>query len=79
MLRWTLLFLALTVVAGVSQFAQFTGDPFRAADASLLRSLAFLIPFIAFLCFGLLALGSADLARDRHPIIDTLRLISGWR
>jgi hypothetical protein len=79
MLRWTLFFLALTVVTGISQFAQFNGDPFRAAEASLLQSLAFLIPFIAFLSFGLLGLGSADLAHDKHPFMDRLRLISGWR
>lgn len=79
MLRLTLISFAISVVAGVLQFTQFTGDPVRAAETSLLLSLGFLISFIVFLVFGLLALGSAESDSNSDPITDGIMVVFGWR
>ena len=79
MLRWALIFFAISVVTGVLQFTQFTGIPVRDAETSLLLSLGFLIPFVVFLVFGLLALGSPELDSNNHPITDGIKVVFGWR
>ena len=79
MSRWALIFFAISVVAGVLQFTQFTGVSVRAAETSLLLSLGFLIPFIVFVIFGLLALGSAESDSYNHPITDGIKVVLGWR
>ena len=79
MLRWALIFFAISVVAGVFQFTQFTGGPVRSAEISLLLSFAFLIPFIASLVFGLLALGNPEAHENKHPIANGIKIVFGWR
>ncbi len=80
MLRWTLIFLVVSVVAGVLQFTQFTGVPLLPAEMSLLLSFGFLTPFIAFLVLGLLALGSPKLdSNNDPPFLDGLKALLGWR
>ncbi|OFW16883.1 MAG: hypothetical protein A3H27_10190 [Acidobacteria bacterium RIFCSPLOWO2_02_FULL_59_13] len=79
MLRWALIFFAISVVAGALQFTQFTDGPVRAVETSLLLSLGFLISFIVFLVFGLLALGSRESDSNNHPITDGIKVVFGWR
>ena len=79
MLKWALIFFAISVVAGVLQFTQFSGIPAREAEISLLLSLGFLTSFVAFLVFGLLALGSPELDSKDHPIVDGIKVVLGWR
>ncbi len=79
MLRLALIFFAISVVAGVLQFTQVTGDPIRGAEFSTLLSLTFLISFIVFLVLGLVALGSPELHSNNHPIARGIKTIFGWR
>ena len=79
MLKWALIFFAISVVAGVLQFTQFSGVPVRETEISMLLSLGFVISFVAFLVFGLLALGGPELDSTDHPIVDGIKAVFGWR
>ena len=79
MLKWALIFFAISVLAGVLQFTQFSGVPVRETEISSLLSLGFLIPFVAFLVFGLLALGNPEFDSNDHPIVDRIKVVFGWR
>jgi uncharacterized membrane protein YtjA (UPF0391 family) len=82
MLRWALIFFAISVVAAVLQFTQFTqfaGVPVGAVEFSMLLSLAFLISFIAFLVFGLFALAGPESDSDKHLIARSIKALFGWR
>ena len=78
LLRWALIFFAISVVAGVLQFTQFIGVPDRAAEISVLLSLGFLIPFMVFIVLGLLALGSPELDSNKRPIVNGIKVFLGW-
>ena len=79
MLRWALIFFAVSVVTGVLQFTQFTGDPVGGAEFSALLSLGFLFSFIVFLVVGLVALGRVELDSNKHPITRGIKAVLGWR
>jgi uncharacterized membrane protein YtjA (UPF0391 family) len=79
MLRWSLFFFTISVVAGVLQSAQFIDGPEHATEIAVLHSLAFLIAYILFLVFGLLALGSPESNSNGQSIMNRIRVLSGWR
>ena len=79
MLKWALIFFAISVLAGVLQFTQFSGVPVRETEISSLLSLGFVISFVAFLVFGLLALGGQESDSKDRPIVDGIRVVFGWR
>ena len=79
MLRWALVFLVISVAAGALQFTQFIGVPVLALETSMLLSLGFLIPFIAFLVFGLLAFGSPASDSNNDPVMNGIKVLLGWR
>lgn len=79
MLKWASFFFVISIVAGILQFTQFSGVPVRETDISMLLSIGFLIPFVAFLVFGLLALGSPEFDSNDHPIVDRIKVVFGWR
>ena len=79
MLKWALIFFAISVVAGVLQFAQFSSVPVSETEISMLLSLGFVISSVAFLVFGLLALGGPELDSKDHPVVDVIKVVFGWR
>jgi uncharacterized membrane protein YtjA (UPF0391 family) len=79
MLKWALIFFAISVLAGVLQFTQFSGVPVRETEISSLLCLGFVISFVAFLVFGLFALGGQESDSKDHPIVDGIKVVFGWR
>ena len=79
MLKWALIFFAISVVAGVLQFTQFSGVPVRETEISMVLPLGFVISFVVFMVFGLLALGGPEFDSKDHPIVDGIRVVFGWR
>jgi len=79
MLKWALIFFAISVVAGVLQFTQSSSVPVSETEISMLLSLGFVISSVAFLVFGLLALGGPELDSKDHPVVDVIKVVFGWR
>lgn len=72
LLRWALIYFSISAVAGILQV---TDVSVRTAELSTLLSVAFLIPFIAFVVFELLALGSPESDSNTPP--DGIRTVFG--
>ena len=79
MLRCAMTFLAISIMVGIFQFTQFSGIYIPETGIAVLLSLGFLLPFLLFVIFGLLALGGTESESDDDPLVVGVRHFSGWQ